>query len=122
MNRYQLHKVQDLLSLLPRHDIVILTETKETKTTRKPALPGYVNFDLLAFSYPRKDGFSTTTSGGIKIMCREKVAKYMTLWHKDPDHNYLWVALSSADEAEVTFIGGMLRATLNLDWAAYDCW
>lgn len=118
MNRYQLHKVQELLRLIPRHDVIILTETKETKTTRKQTIPGYVDFDLLAFTFPRADGLTAAISGGIKIMCKEDIAKYMTVWHRDPDHNYVGMLLMSADGGEATFIGGMYFPPEQAD--AYD--
>lgn len=52
-------------------------------------------------------------------MCREEIAPYVTVWHRDPDHNYIWLLLMSADKSEATFIGGMYFPPDNADAYAY---
>lgn len=56
---------------------------------------------------------------GIKVMCREEIVFYVTVWYRDSDYNYIWLLLMSADKSEVIFIGGMYFLSDNADVYVY---
>lgn len=94
-----------LLDLIPQHSIVMLTETKEALGSTHDDLPGYVIFNLPAFTPPEQYQTQTNASGGIKVLCKNRIGHHTTLWYTDPDRHYLWLAIHAADGSETTFIG-----------------